>query len=114
MIGFFFTVGDNKKALLMMIAHDIYNWTSMIFVELWSQITSGAYLRHCIAENSSASKEDIDNLMLRREVLEAEEESILTSIQQIEQQIRSEHKQIDSIDKEQERIYEQIQDLHLR
>jgi hypothetical protein len=64
--------------------------------------------------NSTFSKEDYDNLVLRREVLEAEEESISSTIRQIDQRIRREHIQIDNIDREQEKIYEQIQDLQLK
>lgn len=59
-------------------------------------------------------EEDLDNLMLRREVLELEQQSVMSAIQDINDQIMNENKQMDRIDLEKERIHRQIEDLQLQ
>jgi len=65
-------------------------------------------------DSFSSCGDDLENARLRCEVLLEEQKSVWSTIRQIDDQIKSERKQIDNIDREQENINKQIQDLQLR
>jgi len=47
-------------------------------------------------------------------VLEAEDENITTTIRQIEQSIEQEHKQVEGIEREKNKVLKDIKKLHTR